>query len=201
MAKVLFVNACVREEKSRTLKLARAFLAEYAALHPEDEITERNLMQERLEPLYPDTQELQESLLAAKQTDHPMFEVSHQFTSADRIVIAAPFWEQSFPALLRVYLERISGVNLTFYYDEDGVEHGLCKAKKLLFITTRGGDFSAPEVQWLELGASQLKVTCHMFGIPEFRCIAADGLDIITNDAEQIMAQALERCVEEAKIF
>lgn len=197
MAKVLFVNACVREEKSRTLKLARAFLAEYAALHPEDEITERNLMQERLEPLYPDTLELQESLLAAKQTDHPMFEASHQFTSADRIVIAAPFWEQSYPAVL----ERVSGVNLTFYYDEDGVKHGLCKAKKMLFITTRGGEFSAPEVQWQEMGANQLKAICYNFQIPEFKCIAADGLDIVTNDPEAIMADAMERCIRAAKEF
>lgn len=201
MAKVLFVNACVRQEKSRTLKLARRFLAEYAAHHPEDEIVERDLMQERLEPLYPDTLEQRETLLAAGETGHPMFEAARQFTGAERIVIAAPFWEQSYPAILRVYLERVSGVNLTFYYDEDGVEHGLCKAEKLLFITTRGGDFSAPEVQWLEMGANQLRAITHLFGIPEFRCIAADGLDIITNDPEQIMAEAMERCVKEAETF
>ena len=201
MANVLFINACVRGEQSRTLKLARRFLAEYAALHPEDEITERDVCHQWLEPLYPELLEKQEALLAAGQTDDPMFDVSHQFTGADKLVIAAPFWEQSYPAVLRIYLERVSGVNLTFYYDEDGVKHGLCKAKKMLFITTRGGDFSSPEVQWQEMGANQLKAICYNFEIPEFQCIAADGLDIVTNDPEAIMADAMERCIRAAKEF
>lgn len=201
MAKILFVNACVREGQSRTLQLARYFLAEYAATHPEDEIIERNVMQERLEPFYPETMEVRDALLSEGKTDDPMFAVSHQFTSADKIIIAAPFWEQSYPAVLRIYLEQVSGVNLTFYYDEDGVSHGKCKAQKMLFITTRGGDFSSPEVQWLEMGANQLKAICHNFDIPEFQCIAADGLDIITNDVQQIMDNAMARCTRVASVF
>ena len=39
MACVLFVNACVRGEKSRTQQLARRFLEVYAAKHPGDMIT------------------------------------------------------------------------------------------------------------------------------------------------------------------
>ena len=201
MAKVLFVNACVRQEKSRTLKLARRFLAEYAARHPEDEIVERDLMQERLEPLYPDTLEQRETLLAAGETGHPMFEAARQFTGAERIVIAAPFWEQSYPAILRVYLERVSGVNLTFYYDEDGVEHGLCKAEKLLFITTRGGDFSIPEISWMEMGARQLEALCAMYGIPSFQCLTAQGLDDIRNDKTAIMVQAIQQAEKLAENF
>lgn len=201
MATILFINACLRGEKSRTLKLARGFLSAYTARHPQDIVIERDLGKERFEPLYPETLEQQEKLLSAGQTDHPMFDLSHQFTSADKIVIAAPFWEQSFPAVLRIYLERVTGVNLTFYYDADGVTHGLCKARKMLYITTRGGDFSAPEQQWLEMGANQLRAICHSFEIPEFSCISADGLDIITNDVEVIMARAMERCVQAAEAF
>ena len=54
MACVLFVNACVRGEKSRTQQLARRFLEVYAAKHPGDMITERNLCRERLQPQYPE---------------------------------------------------------------------------------------------------------------------------------------------------
>ena len=201
MANVLFVNACVRQEKSRTLKLARHFLAAYAALHPEDTVVERDVTVERLEPLYPDTLDYQERLLEEGRTDDPMFAAAHQFAAADKVVIAAPFWEQSFPAVLRVYLERVSGKDLSFYYDEAGGKHSLCHVRKLLFLTTRGGDFSAPEAQWLEMGANQLKAIAHSFDIPEFRTIAADGLDIVGNDVEQIMAKAMAECDEVAKTF
>lgn len=201
MSTVLFLNACLREEQSRSLRLARCFLDRYTALHPEDTIIERNLGRERIEPLYADTFAAQEALLEAGKTDDPVFALSHQFTSADKLVIAAPFWGQSFPSVLRIYFERISGKNLTFYYDADGVSHGLSRAKKCLFLTTRGGYFNTPETQWLEMGANQLKAICHGLHIPEFRCISADGLDIITNDVEQIMAEALERCMEAAEQF
>ena len=63
MAEILFVNACVREEQSRTLKLARHFLARYGELHPEDAITERNLMRDRLQPLYRENLEEEEALV------------------------------------------------------------------------------------------------------------------------------------------
>ena len=53
MSELLFVNACVRGERSRTLALARHFLAAYEKSHPEVRVTERNLMEERLEPQYP----------------------------------------------------------------------------------------------------------------------------------------------------
>ena len=43
MENLLFINACVRGERSRTLKLARRFLEAYRAGHPDTVITERDL--------------------------------------------------------------------------------------------------------------------------------------------------------------
>ena len=50
MENLLFINACVRGERSRTRKLARRFLEAYQAKHPDNTITERNLCDERLQP-------------------------------------------------------------------------------------------------------------------------------------------------------
>ena len=49
MSELLFVNACVRGARSRTLALARHFLTEYEKSHPGDRVTELNLMEERLD--------------------------------------------------------------------------------------------------------------------------------------------------------
>ena len=57
MSELLFVNACVRGERSRTLALARRFLDAYKKSHPEVRVTERDLMEERLEPQYPEVLE------------------------------------------------------------------------------------------------------------------------------------------------
>lgn len=192
MSKVLFVNACVREEQSRTLKLARAFLEVYAQHHPGDVITERNLMHERLEPLYPETLAQQAALEQARKLDAPMFALAREFVSADKLILAAPFWELSFPAILRIYLERISVVNLTFGYGPNGEGLGFCQGEKMLLITTRGGVFTG-EKAWQEMGARQLDALCHNFGIGSFQCLSADGLDDQKYDAQAIMDEALAR--------
>ena len=74
MACVLFVNACVRGEKSRTQQLARRFLEVYAAKHPGDMITERNLCRERLQPQYPEVLAERDALWNAGRLDQPMFD-------------------------------------------------------------------------------------------------------------------------------
>lgn len=198
---VLFVNACVRGERSRTLKLARTFLAAYAETHPEDQFTEVDLMEARLQPQYPEILAQRDALWSAGRLDEPMFAPARQFASADKIVIAAPFWDLAYPAILRVYLERISVVNITFGYGSDGRSIGMARAEKLLFITTRGGDFSQPDTAWMESGARHLEALCAMYGIPAFEVLKAEGLDDVRNDKDALMAEALARAEALGKTF
>lgn len=193
MAEILFVNACVRGARSRTLTLARAFLARYAETHPQDHITERDLMEQRLQPQYPEILDERDALWKAGRLDAPMFEPARQFAAADKLVLAAPFWDLSFPAVLRIYLERISVCNITFGYDGEGRSLGLAKAEKLLFITTRGGNFSAPETAWMELGARHLEALCAMYGIPRFELLCAESLDDVRCDSADLLARAMDR--------
>lgn len=201
MEQLLFINACVRGEKSRTLKLARRFLDVYQAKHPDTVITERDLCIERLQPQYPEVLAQRDELWAAGKGDDPMFQPARQFAAADKIVIAAPFWELSFPAILKIYLERITACDITFGYDEAGNSLGLCKADKMLYITTRGGDFSQPETAWMEMGARQLEALCAMYGIGQFQCLAAEGLDDVRRDKEAILAEAMDRAAALAEVF
>ena len=201
MEDLLFINACVRGQKSRTLRLARRFLGAWQHAHPEAVVTERDLCRDRLSPQYPEVLEERDTLWSAGKLDDPLFQPARQFAAAGRIVIAAPFWDLSFPAILKIYLERISVTNITFGYDDLGRSVGLCKADKLLLITTRGGDFSIPEISWMEMGARQLEALCTMYGIPSFQCLTAQGLDDIRNDKEAILAQAMDQAEKLAEAF
>ena len=201
MEDLLFINACVRSQKSRTLQLARRFLGAWQHAHPEAVITERDLCRDRLSPQYPEVLEERDALWSAGKLDDPLFQPARQFAAAGRIVIAAPFWDLSFPAILKIYLERISVTNITFGYDDLGRSVGLCKADKLLLITTRGGDFSIPEISWMEMGARQLEALCAMYGISSFQCLTAQGLDDIRNDKEAILAQAMDQAEKLAETF
>ena len=198
MENLLFINACVRGERSRTLKLARRFLAGYQKAHPDTVITQRDLCAERLQPQYPEILAERDALWNAGKLDQPMFEPARQFAAADKIVVAAPFWDLCFPAVLKIYLERVTVADITFGYDAQGAMVGKCRASKLLYITTRGGNYAGTE---LGMGTPIMKALCTMYGIPELLTLAAEGLDDVRQDGAALLNAALERADALAEAF
>jgi FMN-dependent NADH-azoreductase len=187
MVKLLYIDCCIRRELSRTRILAEAFLA--ALQTSGDYQVERLcLMDEPLKPLSEGFFAQRESLLAEHNHSHPRFRYAHQFSLADRVIVAAPFWDLSFPALLKLYIENITVDGITFGVDERG-SHGLCKAERLLFLTTRGGDYSHSK---LEMGARYLEALCEFWGIPRFDVVSADGLDLGREEVKTILDRAIE---------
>ena len=198
MENLLFINACVRGERSRTLKLARRFLAGYQKAHPDTVVTQRDLCADRLQPQYPEVLAERDALWNAGKLDQPMFEPARQFAAADKIVVAAPFWDLCFPAVLKIYLERVTVADITFGYDAQGAMVGKCRASKLLYITTRGGNYAGTE---LEMGTPIMKALCTMYGIPELLTLAAEGLDDVRQDGAALLNAALERADALAEAF
>ena len=64
-------------------------------------------------------------------------QIAKKIAAADVLVISAPFWDMSFPSALKGFLENMSLFNVTFASNEKEC-YGLCKAEKVLYITTRG---------------------------------------------------------------
>lgn len=180
--RILYVNACVRKE-SRTKILAEKLLARLDA--PYEEI--------RLETItFPATNEeylnKRDLLLAKGDFQNPFFDLARQFSEAETIVIAAPYWDLSFPATLKQYLETVNVVKITFKYSDDGVPIGLCRAKRLFYVTTAGG-FFVPE----DYGFGYVKALAqNYYGIQDVRKIDAAGLDIKGADVNAIMTAALD---------
>lgn len=179
---ILYINACVRKE-SRT-----RILAEHLLDKLDGEVEEV-----RLEDIdFPKVNEtylnIRDELINREAYDHPMFKLANQFKKADIIVIAAPYWDLSFPASLKQYLEVINVSGLTFKYSDEGYPIGLCQAKKLYYVMTAGGNY-LPE----EYGYGYVKDMAESFyGIKDFRLIKVTGLDIIGNDAESLLKKGLE---------
>ena len=115
-----------------------------------------------------------------------MFSLARQFSEAETIVIAAPFWDLSFPAMLKQYFEQINVTGITFKYSEDGTPTGLCMADRLFYVTTAGGYF-VPE----EYGFGYIKALAqNYYGIQDVRQITAAGLDIDGADIDAILRAA-----------
>ncbi len=174
---ILFINACPRTD-SRT-----KILADYLLTKLSGNIQERNLAKTTLLPLSEDRLERRTALAEKKNFNHSLFQLANEFAAADMIVIAAPFWDLSFPALLKIYIENINIVGITFAYNKDGTPYSLCKAKKLYYVTTAGGPIVNDNY-----GYGYVKeLAQNFYAIPEIYCIKAENLDIENADMEQIM--------------
>lgn len=184
---VLFINACVRAD-SRTERLAYRLL----------EKLEKPCEEVRLEEIaFPVADEAflqrRDRLVSEGKLGDPMFDLPRQFAAAEEIVIAAPYWDLSFPASLKQYLEQINVVGIAFRYTQEGIPESLCRAKRLYYVTTAGGNY-VPE----EFGYGYVKALAQgYYGIPDVRLIKATGLDIVGADAEAIMHAAEEEIQRE----
>ena len=174
---ILFVNACVRKE-SRTLRLAKRLLNNLNG----------DIKEVRLEEVsFPVVDEAfikrREALKNAGKYDDPMFDLGKDFANADTIVIAAPYYDLSFPAMLKQYFEQINVLGLTFTYSETGIPEGLCRTKSLYYITTAGGPILSDD-----FGFGYVKALANNFyGIKEVYQIKAEGLDVVGADVDRIL--------------
>ena len=181
---ILFINACVRKN-SRTLALAKNVMKDM-----DGEIEELNLNTSNIEPLNAELLEKRDGLIRDGKFDDPMFCYAKQFAEADEIVIAAPFWDMSFPAKLKIYLEQITVSNITFKY-ANGRPLGLCKAKKLTYVTTSGGPI------FDDFGYTYVKALAQKFyGIPKTVAVRAMNLDVDMISEEELLTKAKISVIE-----
>ena len=180
MDKILFINACVRP-CSRTLELAETLLQKLKG-----DIQEIKLYETHFPAL--DLNGMEKRDRAAQNNDFsdPVFNAAKQFAAADIIVIAAPYWDLMFPAVLKSYLENITVAGITFRYSEEGRPQSLCRAKTLYYVTTAGGFIGQND-----FGFSYVKALAqNFFGINEVERYSAEGLDIFGADVGAIIGKA-----------
>ena len=192
MKKVLAIDCCIRGEKSNTKKIFDAFIN---GLDENCTIDYLKLDEENLSAMTGAFFEQRQRLLEKGELNHPRFRYAHQFAQADEIVIAAPFWDLSFPALLKIYIEQLCVDGITFESGHGGLK-GLCKAKDLVFITTRGGIFDNNP---LEMGSRYLDAMHTFFRIENYFCIAADGIDLSSIDTDAALSKAIAEASALAK--
>ena len=189
MKSILYINACVkRDVESRTNCLAQAYLKK--ALETQDYIlSEVNLEDTIMYPLSGKLLEEREKAIADNDFSDASFDLAKNFAAADEVVIAAPYWDMSFPASLKLYMEQLCVNKLTFRYNEKGIPCGLTNIKKVVYLTTAGGYIGNNN-----FGFDYIKgLFSSLFGINDISFFSAEGLDIYGNDPEIILSDAISK--------
>lgn len=184
MQKLVFIDACVRQSDSRTLRIAEPIVS---ALSKRYKVTRYDLPDMDIVPLNPGLFEER----GVGEIPGWAKEAAQSIAAADRIVIAAPFWDMSFPAVLKCFFEQTSLFDVTFT-DTGKTCQGLCKAPKVLYITTRGMDISTCDPR--EQATPYLKALGSLWNLGELTTIAAQNMDY---SSDEEIESKITACIED----
>lgn len=192
MEKLLYIDSCIRDEVSRTKKIATPIINKLKERYDVETLVINDL---NLTIVKKD--------LVNKRTngiiDEEVLSWANKVSKADRIVIAAPFWDMSIPAALKSFIELCSIINVTFASD-DKTCFGICNCKKLLYITTRGMNIKTNSE--LDQATPYLKAMSYLWGLGDVSVVAAYNLDY--SNEEEInnkIKKAIDEGLEIAKEF
>ena len=177
--KILFINACTRKE-SRTLSLSNYLLDK---IEGEKEII--NLYDLDLKPFTEEMIDFRDKCIREDDFEDSMFDLAKKFVSADLIVIGAPTWDLSFPSVLKLFIEHINVIGLVFEYGPMGDIISKCKANRLIYVTTAGGQVNEDQ------SFGYIKTLCETFyGVKKLDFIKAEYLDEDNSNVDEILAKA-----------
>lgn len=178
MKKLFYVDACLREG-SNTKKIADVIINELSNKYEIETVSlsecsfpvvGNDILNDRANGIVPE-----EYVTMAKK-----------LAAADRLVIASPFWDMSFPSALKVFLENMSLFNVTFASSEKEC-YGLCKAEKVLYITTRGMNISTGDE--MEQATPYIKAIGKLWGLGDLHVISAQNMDYSTEEQKAVKVQ------------
>ena len=192
MKKLLYIDACIRDEQSRTKRIATPIIEALKQKYEVQTLVINDL----------DLSIVKKELITKRNNgdiDPQVMSWAESVRDADRIVIAAPFWDMSIPAALKNFLELCSVFDVTFKSD-DKTCYGNCKAEKMLYITTRGMDIGTGDV--LEQGSSYLKALSWLWGIGPLEVLSAQNMDYLSEgEIEERISRAISEGMKIAEEF
>ncbi len=200
MAKVLYIKCSPNGKNSNTNRISDRFIEKYQLLNPSDQIEVLDLYEENLKFVTENDLETVFGSKDEKPRNHPILKYAYQFLDADKYVFSTPLWNLGFPAVMKAYIDYIAIYGITFTYVGDE-SVGLCKGKKAIHFTSRGGDYTTKINAPFEMGDRYLKVLLEFLGVKNYVTIAADGVDMENNSKEDIINDAILRGLEVANNF
>ena len=192
MKKLLYIDACIRDEQSRTKRIATPIVKALKQKYEVQTLVINDL----------DLSIVKKELITKRNNgdiDPQVMSWAESVRDADRIVIAAPFWDMSIPAALKNFLELCSIFDVTFKSD-DKTCYGNCKAEKMLYITTRGMDIDTGDV--LEQASPYLKALSWLWGIGPLEVVSAQNMDYLSEtEIEERISKAVVEGLKIAEEF
>jgi FMN-dependent NADH-azoreductase len=210
MARLLYVEASPRKQRSASIEVAQAFLAAYRAAHPDDEI-------ETLDLWAVDLPEFDGAALEAKYAGlsgtplteaqetawRRIRELAQPFHAAERLLFAVPLWNFGIPYKLKHLIDVVSQKDVLFSFTEQGFS-GLLRGRKAAVIYARGLDYGAPALTpaaAFDFQRPYMEMWLRFIGVTDIAAITVEKTLFGPEVDTQARAEAKRRAEAVAKTF
>ncbi|SHG84170.1 NAD(P)H dehydrogenase (quinone) [Thermosyntropha lipolytica DSM 11003] len=118
--------------------------------------------------------------------------------NADIVILVAPIWWYSVPAIMRGYMDRVFSVGFAYEYTESG-PRGLLTGKKGLVITTAGADENAAKATGLDkvIDWGIAQALFGFCGFAEYKSKIFYAVTTVSDEERKNMLNEVRRLIQE----
>lgn len=201
MARLLYIEASPRKDRSASINIAKSFISEYERTHPDDVVETLDLWANHL-PAF-DGHVINSKYVILHGLEHTdeqrqawkaVENIISQFTNADKYLFSLPMWNFSIPYKLKHYIDVIVQPTYTFSFSPEEGYKGLVTGKPIAAIYARGGAYApATGLENFDLQKAYLEHILAFIGFSNFQTILIEPTLAPPEQKERSMEAAREQ--------
>ncbi len=201
--KLLHIVATPRGHESNTIRVSNVLIEELYKNYADLRVNVLDLFKADLPSVAGENIDSKYKLMTGQELDEhhkiswEAIEASiKRFLDADLYVITTPMWNFGIPYALKYYIDAIVQPGYLFRYNERGIPEGLVHGKKMIVVTSRGGDYSPNTyIHSLDFVEPYLRAIFNFVGITDLHFINAQPMDV----SAVLRRDALLKAIDEAR--
>ena len=198
MAKLLYIESSPRKARSKSIRVAEAFLDAYGTANPGDEVVKLDLWEKQLPEFDGFTIDAKYQVLHGQNFDadqqsawQAVVDVCDEFKSADKYVISLPMWNFGIPYKLKHYIDVIAQPGQTFSFSPETGYAGLVTGKPVVTIYARGGAYGSDETSGMDFQKAYLQLLLGFIGFTDIREVIVEPTLAAPDDVQAVEATAI----------
>ncbi|MBP1701014.1 MAG: dehydrogenase (quinone) [Chloroflexi bacterium] len=198
--RLLHIVATPRGHESNTIRISNALIEELHLKYDDLTVKVLDLFKADLPAVAGENIESKYKLMTGQELDNhhksswDAIEANiKRFLDADIYLITVPMWNFGIPYALKYYIDAIVQPGYLFRYNELGIPEGLIEGKKMVVVTSRGGDYSPnTPLHALDFVEPYLRAIFNFVGIRDIHFINAQPMDISPAARRAAMLKAID---------
>jgi FMN-dependent NADH-azoreductase len=204
MARLLYIEASPRKDRSSSIQVAQAYLEAYKKSHPEDIVDTLDLWKTELPVFNGEVINAKYAILhgeehseVQKKAWEAVEEVIANFKTSDHYLISLPMWNFGIPYRLKHFIDVLVQPGYTFSFSQTEGYKGMVTGKQAVLVYARGGAYGpGTGAEAMDYQKSYMEQILKFIGFTDIQPIVIEPTLMVSPDEKTKIVKA---AIEEAQ--